>query len=239
MKRAHPTPVVWFKLHAKDLSIPAWISLRAHTLRCAECKSRLANERRERAGIEALFDDRVADRLRGVTASAEPSRRRVARAWFAIPAAALAVLMFLVIRPRSGVVGDDEMRMKGGASIFLVYVATPAGTDLLGDRCRPGDGLQAQYRTTKAQYLIVGVDPDLVARTLAPLDAATSTATAPGLQSLPQSWVLDAAPGRERFVAFFSDLPIDAARAQEAAKQEKPLLAGATAIVHECRKGPP
>ena len=105
--------------------------------------------------------------------------------------------------------------------------------------CRPGDALQAEYRSEKPYLMIVGVDPENRARTLVPLDGTTSTPTRPSVQSAPQSWVLDAVRGRERFVAFFSDAPLDSTRAQAAALGDRPRLDGATVVVRECTKVAP
>lgn len=233
----HPSPLVFFEAHAGELGLSAWIGFRLHLLRCEACRARF--ERAEADARAATFDDRVDARLRaaGVAPTAGARSRGP---WIAVPLAAGALVVLLLVffrRPDPRLdEGDAPLRAKGGGTTFLVYVGRDGGVDLLGPECSPGDALQAQYRTSKKQYLVVGVDPDGRARTLVPVDGATSTETAPGLQSLPNSWVLDAARGRERFVGFFSDRPIDAARAEAAAKADKPTLEGAVAIVHECIK---
>jgi hypothetical protein len=133
------------------------------------------------------------------------------------------------------------MRAKGGSS-FLIFVGNgdgDGGATLLGEKCRPGDALQAQYRSERPYLMIVGVDPDNQPRTLVPLDGTSSTAIRPGVHGAPQSWVLDGARGRERFVALFSDVPLDAARAHAAALEDRPRLEGAVAVVRECTKAGP
>jgi hypothetical protein len=232
----HPSPLTFFEAHASELGLFAWVAFRVHLVRCDACRARFEREKADAAA--ATFDDRVDARLRA--AGVTPATRSPMR-WIAAPVAAgaLVVLLLLIVRRPDRTLDDggDTLRAKGGGTSFLVYVARDGGIDLLGPQCSPGDALQAQYRTSKKQYLVVGVDPDGHARTLVPVDGKTSTPTTPGsLQSLPNSWVLDAARGRERFVGFFSDQPIDAARAEAAAKADKPALEGAVAIVHECTK---
>ncbi len=132
----------------------------------------------------------------------------------------------------------DELRAKG-SSAFEIYSTSPEGPVLLGQRCRPGDSLQAEYRSDRPYLLVVGVDPDDRARTLLPLDGATSMRITAGNQLAPSSWVLDEQPGRERFVAFFSDAPISAAVAHRTAMAGQPSLASTTVVVRECVKGTP
>ncbi len=55
----------------------------------------------------------------------------------------------------------------------------------------------------------------------------------------PTSWILDAVPGRECFVAFFSDQPLGAEAATRAlnGSPEAPALPGASVRVQCCEKG--
>lgn len=235
----HPSPRVFFEAHAGELGLGAWLGFRLHLMRCERCRTRWDEE--HAAAESAVFDDRVDARLRaaGVTGTKKDPTR-----WIMIPALAGVLVLLLVFffrgPDRVHDDGGETLRPKGGTtSTFLVYVSPKGGdggVDLLGPTCAPGDALQAQYRTNRKQVLVVGVDPAGEARVLAPLDGKTSAPTTIGLQSLPQSWVLDEAKGRERFVAFFSDAPIDAARATAAAKAEKPALEGTIAVVRECTK---
>lgn len=234
MKR-HPSQLTWFKYQARDLHVFAWFAFRIHVATCKTCGERFRHEESERATVEALLDG---------------SRRAVSRraaSWMALamPAMALAALVLVFAFRRSsevpaGTGPEETMRTKGDpTSSFIVYVRGDGGATVLGEACRPGEALQAQYRSDKPYMLVVGVDASREARVLAPLDAAASGRIGNGLESVPQSWVLDAARGRERFVAFFSDVPVDAAGARAAALEPVPRLEGATVVVRECTKASP
>jgi hypothetical protein len=227
--KRHPSELSWFRFHAHDLPVLAWLSFRFHALRCDACGTRLRNETRARAAVEALLD------------RAKPAGPSPSRAWIFVSlatAAAVAIVLFIA-RPKPEIPNDDGLRTKGGSASFVLHVAVDGGTDILGERCQPGDALQAEYRSDKPYVLVVGVDPANQARTLIPLDGAESMRLAgKGVETAPQSWVVDEAQGRERFVAFFSDAPIDSSRARSAALRDRPELEGAITIVRECTKVP-
>jgi Domain of unknown function (DUF4384) len=224
---SHPTPLTWFRFHAGDLGLFAWLSFGAHRLRCAECRERCQREIAERLAFEG----------NGPVPRA-PFAFRLALPVLAIAAGVLVWQLW----PRRGgeqLALNDEpegFRPKG-ASVFDVFVVRAEEEALLGPRCREGDALQARYTSShSAQIMVVGVDPHGTARVLFPLDGETSQAITTGPNFVANSWVLDGEPGRERFVAFFSDAPLRAEDARRAALADKPQLPGATVVVRDCVK---
>ena len=223
---SHPSPLTWFRFHAGDLGLFAWLSFRGHRLRCAECRARCRREVAERLAFE------------GDVPVARPSY--VFRLALPMLAVAAGILVWQ-LWPRRGEelalnVEPAGFRAKG-ASVFDLFVVRGEEEALLGPRCREGDALQARYASSRsAQIVVVGVDPHGTARVLFPLDGATSQTITPGPSLVPNSWVLDGEPGRERFVAFFSDAPLPAEDARRAALSDRPQLPGATVVVRDCVK---
>jgi hypothetical protein len=203
----HYAELTWFGFHARDLTLPQWLAFRWHALRCAQCGARLDRELAERRAFEG---------------------RAPRRWWLAlIPLVVAASLLVVLNAPPV-----EDLTAKGG-SRFELWVG---GMKALGTHCAAGDALQARAESKRKYLLVLEVDPSGNARVLYPLDGTQSAALAGGPLTLPQSWTLDAAPGRERFVAFFSDAPVSAVDASRAARDVRPVLDGADAIVRECVK---
>jgi len=228
---SHPSSLTWFRFHASDLGFLGWISFRGHLLRCSECRVRCRREIVERRAFEG----------------ATPPPRRVFALRLVLPivAVAAAVVIWQLSAGRGDNRGEelamntepDTFRPKG-SSVFDVFVVRGSDTALLGPRCREGDALQARYTSSGSrQLLVVGVDPHGTARVLLPLDGETSQPIAAGPSFVANSWVLDGEPGRERFVAFFSEAPLRAEDARRAAVSDRPQLTGATVVVRDCIKG--
>jgi hypothetical protein len=223
----HPSSLTWFRFHAGDLGVFGWVAFRVHLVRCSECRQRCRHEIAERLAFEG---------------GAAPAPRAAWAFRIAMPVFAVAacLLVWQLSARRGGeLASNDEpegFRPKG-SSVFDVLVVRAEEEALLGPRCREGDALQARYTTSSSkQILVVGVDPHGTARVLFPLDGETSQAIATGPNLVPNSWVLDGEPGRERFVAFFSDAPLRGEDARRAALSARPQLAGATVVVRECVK---
>lgn len=226
----HPSSLVWFRYHADDLPLFLWFRFRVHVARCAACSLRLREEKSERARVEAVLN------------GARPAPSRRLPIWFGIPAVlgGAAVLFFLFApRPKIEPGVEPDLREKGGGSSFFVFVKHDGGVLPISDACIQGDALQAQYKTDKAHVLVVGVDPEGEVRTLFPLDGTESTRAGVELETLPQSWVLDDVLGRERFVAFFSDEPLEARRAHAIARESEPPPPGVMVVVRQCTKVAP
>lgn len=227
----HPSPLTWFRFHASDLGFAGWLAFRGHLVRCTDCRERCAREVRERLAFE------------GESPVARGGGAAIALR-FAMPA--VAIIAMLVVwqlsarsgsRPTETAMNDQDTFRPKGSGTFDVLVVRGDEEVLLGERCREGDALQARYASSSSkQMMVVGVDPHGTARVLFPLDGETSQAITPGPNLVGNSWVLDGEPGRERFVAFFSESPLRAEDARRAARAEKPSLPGATAIVRDCVK---
>lgn len=227
----HPSSLTWFKLHANDLGFGGWLSFRAHLVMCAECRLRYRRELSERAAFEGV--------------EATPRWGFALRIAMPLATVAAAVLVWQLSAGRGAAPGGelamntepDGFRPKG-SSVFDIFVVRAEEEALLGPKCREGDALQARYTNSASkQILVVGVDPLGTARVLYPLDGETSQPITPGPNLVGNSWVLDAEPGRERFVAFFSEAPLRADDARRAALTDRPQLTGATVVVRDCVKG--
>lgn len=227
---SHPSSLTWFRFHARDLGLLGWISLRGHLLRCSECRVRCQHEVAERRAFEG--------------ATATPGRVFALRLLMPIVAVAAGLLIWQLSAGRGGPRGaetalntePDTFRPKG-SGVFDVFVVRGEEEALLGPRCREGDALQARFTSSGSkQILVVGVDPHGTARVLFPLDGESSQPITAGPSFVANSWVLDGEPGRERFVAFFSEAPLRAEDARRAAVSERPQLAGATVVVRDCTK---
>jgi hypothetical protein len=226
---SHPSPLTWFRFHAEDLGVLPWLSFRMHLLRCSECRQRCRRELAERSTFEGAAP------VRGVLSF------RLLMPAFGVVAA---LVVWQVSSYREGQTNEplamnaepDTFRPKG-SSVFDIFVVRSEEEALLGPRCREGDALQARYTSSAAkQIMVVGVDPHGTARVLYPLDGEASQAVTTGPNLVPNSWVLDGEPGRERFVAFFSEAPVRAEDARRAALGDKPELMGATVVVRDCIK---
>lgn len=224
---SHPSPLTWFRFHAGELGLFAWLPFCSHRLRCAECRARCQREVAERLAFE------------GAGPVTRPSY--AFRLAMPILAVAACVLVWQLWPRRSDEQlalndGPDGFRPKG-ANVFDLFVVRGEEQAPLGPRCREGDAVQALYASSRsAQIMVIGVDPHDTARVLFPIDGATSQAITPGPSLVPNSWVLDGEPGRERFVAFFSDAPLSAEDARRAALSDQPQLAGANVVVRACVK---
>jgi len=136
--------------------------------------------------------------------------RRFHPAWLAIPIAlALALLIALPSDP-------TELRPKGN-TLLLIQRQTPSGSTLVtaSDRLAAGDTVQLQVRSASPRFLaVLSIDGRGALTThLAPTPTALTTL------DLPKAFVLDDAPGFERFALFASPTPLDLA-ALEAALHE-------------------
>lgn len=183
---------------------PEAAAVRAHLDACAAC----------RAGRDAA-DELRAHFTRAVLPRTQPARHRPrARWWLAVPALAAAAAIALVVvhgrtsGPRASTGGD--LAIKGDAAWQVVArrgdrtFAVHDGTKLAA-----GDRVRFVVVPNGARYLIVGsVDGGGAVSIYFPWDGDQSGALSGPRVELPDSVVLDAAPGPERLFAIFSDQPI-------------------------------
>ena len=192
----HPSSLVWFRYGAKDLHPWEVVSFRWHTARCAECAERLAVERE---GVSAPVPPLPFP-------SAPAARGDGPLAWI-FPALTSAALVLLAVWVSPAVLEATGLQAKGGSQFDLWIAAEPPR--LLGKQCEPGQRVQPLVETHREYLLVIGIDPSGTASVLFPVRGQRSGTATQGKSALPQSWTFDAAPGTERFIALFSDAPID------------------------------
>jgi hypothetical protein len=233
-----PSELDWTRHLAGELGWLAARRFRAHVAGCEDCRRTLAAVSAERAAFAA--DPRRRADLAVLQARArELGPRRGRRSWrlagliaAAAGAASAAVFVF------RGPARDPEWITKGG-DLLAVHVETASGAVPLGATCAAGDQLMASYATEHAYLLLLERDGEGRVQVLFPPGGTASALLPSPRGTTPQSFVLDEVEGRECFAAFFSDAPIEAARAGDAlaAAAGLPTLPGAVVRMSCCEKG--
>lgn len=236
--QAHPSELQWARHLSREGSFLERRHVRRHLARCAACRAYEAEQSRAREAFEGDPRTREAmDELRARAAATAPPPRGGRPTWFGaigVLGVAAAALALILLRPGS----SPELLAKGGDR-FAVYVQRPGGPVTLGGRCAPGDRLMAGWRTSRPYLLLLERDGRGAVQVLFPPGGAGSGRVPAAEGTTPTSWILDDAPGRECFAAFFSDEPVGTAIASRAlaASREPPALPGVTARVVCCEKG--
>lgn len=172
----------------------------AHAATCPRCRAELEGV----ASARARFQARVFPRTREAVvarAASLPSRWRLA--WpLGLVAAVGAAAVLLVVAPAP----DPELRAKGAS--LAAFALRDGKVFEVAERgqLRPGDRLRFVARGGGAAFVLVAsVDGRRSVSVYYP-----STALPPGAQAteLPDSILLDDAPGPERIFAVFSDRPV-------------------------------
>ncbi|MDB4959920.1 MAG: hypothetical protein JWO36_7489 [Myxococcales bacterium] len=173
----------------------------AHLESCARCRDDLEATRGARSQFARVVFPRTVGRLR-------PRRR-----WWPIVSisavTAIAVMLWLGHRDVAPV---DDIAIKGGPtfrifakrgdSVFAVHDAT---------QLAPGDQIRFVAGSHGSAYLLVAsIDGAATATIYYPFSGERSGAVSREPSELPDSIVLDRAPGPERVFALFSNEPIDA-----------------------------
>lgn len=238
MRKRHPTELDWARrLSRAQGPLAAWRHAR-HLAGCVACREKERALREQQRAFDA--DPRRARELAALPLRPAPARAPAARRargqqpwpWMLGATAAIGIAAMLRIPAAA------ELRAKGGDRLTL-YLERPGGAAPLANRCAPGDRLIARARTTRPYLLLLERDGRGAVQVLYPQDGRASARAPGGDGTTPQSFVLDAVPGRECFAAFFSDEPVEAAAASAAlaAEPERPALAGASVRVQCCDKG--
>lgn len=172
---------------------------RAHLAACSACRT----ERDHAAELAQHFTVNVLPRQR----PARPSR------WLFAIAPALAVAAVLVLFLMRDKSPEADLGVKGGPAWRVV--ASRGDKQFFvhdGTVLAAGDRLRFQVIPDGATFLLVmSVDGAGAVSVYYPFEGTRSAAIAPGPQvELPDSIVLDAAPGPERLFALFSKEPIEA-----------------------------
>jgi len=166
------------------------------------------------AELPALDDEGI---LRGF-AGARPVSRAPAAPWWrglvpALIGVATAIVVFLAL-PGPPPAPDGPNRIKSGEGLHgFALVEGHAQPLAAGETLGEGDRLQLQVTTTRGRLALLGVDGTGTVTRYFPVAGEVSAPWTPGAaRPLPDSLVLDDAPGPEIFVAFASDdaLPLDA-----------------------------
>ncbi len=231
----HPDALTWSRFLGRELGVFQRLSFARHLRECERCRNRRDALLRERAAFEGApeREEELSRLLRRA-----PSSRPPPRLLFGLgmaTAAALALAVFILPR---GEPGEDVLRAKGG-SHFELWVNRGDVATQLGDECRPGDALRARYRTDRRYLLVLGRDGTGEIAPLFPPAGTGPVRLVEGEGLTPGSWVLDDRPGREQFIAFFSDAPISEAEASAAVRkagERTPTLEGAEVQWVGCRK---
>lgn len=216
---------------------PGELSLaRAHLDGCARCRGELEAIEASHAKFSRDVFPRTVPRVRA---------RMEARPWFqlprwlyvAVPAGAVAMLaVFFVRQPPPA--EHAYLGVKGGAAM-QVFARTNNQVRAVKDGATlaPGDELRFVVAPAGKRFLLVAsVDAAGNANVYYPFDGAASMALPPEPRvELPDSIVLDEAPGPERVFALFSDAPLNAHQVTEQLRQ---LAAGGPAKIREARSLP-
>jgi hypothetical protein len=184
-------------------------SIRDHLAACARC--------REDAEATRQAQERFAVRVLPATLPAVEAlgpRRRAAWRWLAIPAlGAVVILLLMVGRGDRRAIEEPDVRIKGTASLELY--ANRQGRVLRlrdGDPLAPGDRLRfVVYPGDRPYLLIASIDGAGKASVYFPYHGPASgrIEQSPRIE-IPDSIVLDDAPGPERVYAFFTSQPLAA-----------------------------
>ena len=221
-----PSALALDRLVAGELTDAARSETEAHLVACADCAGRVAHLR---AGFDAMEGVDPRALLAGVRRRLddEPARTGwrafLARwlgdgrlPWAPLAAAGAALVVLLVVLPRSGPDDPDgSVRRKGGLALHVHRLAVDRATNpiagsggaeasseevLSGDRFRPGDRLRFVVDLPRDGHVaIVGVDADGGLYEAWPLGggAVDTLRSAGRRQVLPGAVSLDDKPGRE------------------------------------------
>jgi hypothetical protein len=238
MKR-HPTELTWARALAGELGWIARAKLRGHVATCDACRrlqGEMAEDRRRFESDPRRGDDLRLLRARAATAPRPGARRPALRLVAGVVGGLLMGGLAAVLARRPGPL---DLAPKGGDT-FQLIVSRAAGAQPLEDRCAPGDRIMGRYRTGRAYLLLLERDGRGRVQTLIPRDGNASSRLPAGEGITPESWILDATPGPECFVAVFSDEPVEAAEATRAVRERPraPTVRGAAVQVRCCEKVP-
>lgn len=215
--------------------------LARHLADCAACRVRLAEIEAERRAWDAE-PGREAE-IRRLVAHAPQPRPQGSRAPRWLPAVALAGglalgIGWLATRPPD-VEPQHVLRAKGG-EVFVMYLDREGAVGPLPAACAPGDRLRARLEGPGRHVFVIGIDGAGTVAPLLPGDERDGPRLGADPLWSPGSWVLDATPGTERFVAAFAERPLalDDVTDALAAQAADPLtpVPGIVLIEHRCTK---
>lgn len=205
MTHANPMQLDAIALGAGDPQVVA------HVDGCAQCATELAAQRE----LHAEFLVNVL-----------PKRRPQRRWWLlALPALAAAAVVLLLVRPKAP--DEPEIAIKGGPAWQVV--ANRAGATFAvkdGTVLAAADRIRFVVVPDRARYLMIAsLDGAGAASIYYPYDGAQSAAVGAARLEVPDSIVLDTAPGPERLFALLSDAPLSADAVRAALRAVKDVRA--------------
>jgi hypothetical protein len=184
-------------------------SIRDHLASCARCRddAEAGRQAQERFAVRVLPATLPAIEALG-------PRRRAAWPWLAIPALAAVITLLLILgRGDRRATEEPDVRIKGAASLELY--ANRQGRVVRvrdGDPLAPGDRLRfVVYPDDQPYLLIASIDGAGKTSVYFPYHGPASDRIeqSPRIE-IPDSIVLDDAPGPERIYAFFTSQPLAA-----------------------------
>jgi hypothetical protein len=217
------------RLAAGDLAPDVAASLRARLEARGENDRVDSLDGANRAFLEA---HPVAPAVREIDRRLENSKRPPRRAWIvAVPLvlAAAAVSLWIAVRPTENRVPDDEIRLKGLEPHLVIYKKTGSGVERLAnrDRVRAGDTVQVAYIAAGKPFgAIVSLDARGAVTHHLPEEGARAVELRAGETPLPHAFVLDDAPGFERFVFVTSATMFETSIIVDALRDDRPMPAG-------------
>lgn len=210
------------RLHLEQASGGDWLpGVQAHVTSCSSCTTQLDALR---AQATAFVAARPTERFQTQLASrANVSQSKTPRAWLAaVTVAAMAAVLWLVVpQPHD----DSGITLKGSMTSITLKrgeLQRPATPDL---RLEPGDALRFSLHVPHDGFAVV-FERDVTGKVtvVAPFAATSPAAVNAGTQTLPDSAVLDAVRGPERFTTVFSDRPFDVQAVSTALARGEPSL---------------
>jgi hypothetical protein len=190
---------------AGDLSVKLEQEVGAHLTTCGACAKFVEETRREQADFLEAFP--VAP------AAPEPARRMlpfpVPRQLFALAAALVCAIGLgtVLLKPT-----HDDYRTKGAVELTL-FVRDSTGTSVAqaAPVCVPGDRIQFTYSCgTDRCLILMSIDDTGKVSVFYPAKGDRSMIVEPGNGlPLPNSIILDDYIGRERYIAVFSEKPLE------------------------------
>jgi hypothetical protein len=210
-----PVPDWWLeRLAAGDLPPERAAEIRARLAAEPGGEARLAEIDRSNQELLARFPAKDMARRIRVQAEPPPPRAAMPRWFLAVPAAALAAALVLVLRAPPTATPDDTpeiTRVKGPQGPSLsVHRQTTHGPERLagGAAAHPRDRLQLSYAPGGARYgALLSIDGRGGVTLHLPRESGPAAALSGGEVLLPDAYELDDAPGFERFFFIYSSSP--------------------------------
>jgi hypothetical protein len=209
----HPSDLVIARLLLGQVPAEEAQAIERHAAGCARCAADLAAAHAAAARFTAVVQPRTLPEL---------ERRLAGRPWWSVlpqlgvaaAAAAMAAVVFLVVapvqEPRWGSTPSaDAWGIKGQGTLTVVAMREGRVFKVQdGDRLRAGDAVRFQVQPGGARWaLVASIDGRGRATVYQESTPVSPDLAAP--QALPDSIVLDDAPGPERIFAVFSEESLD------------------------------